>query len=62
MPVKVIDLLSGRDWVYCEISQRFMKLRKARKKNQGGPVCENCPYRRPCNRSADSQETPQSVP
>lgn len=48
MPI-ILDLLGENAVIDCRRARRFLRLKKARKHNNGGPDCEHCPYRKRCN-------------
>ena len=49
--IKVIDLLGENAVIDCRRARKYLRLKKARKYNNGGPDCEHCPYRKRCNQS-----------
>lgn len=56
----IVIRAGGRTLVYCQVANRgrgeHIKLRKARKYNNGGWVCEHCPVRQSCNRPPSTEK------
>lgn len=58
----LFDTLGENAVVTCHASGKILRLKKARKHNQGGAPCEDCLYRKRCNQSPDKNKKQGGTP